>query len=354
MTASVPKLYTPPRMPTSRSGLIKLADMAYDPSSPVAQYLLGLNSEESQRTNYRRLRQFAVWLFNDLRAIPEQITWSAIHLTHLQDFRLYLKHKPDPRNPNVFKALAPTTINSYLIAIKGVMKKGARLSTIAPEHKVSIEIWNDIQEFSLKTPKALPKARSLTESEVDVFMASFKVHGKNECRKRKNLRDRALFYVMAGAGLRVSETASLVYPQNVMLTSHALQLFGKGAKERRIPLGEEVEVALVEYLDGVRGYDPGPLFPPINRHGQLNMKNAITAGGIRDMLKARGLTLESRITPHYLRKHFGTTMLSNSTDVLTVKDLLGHESVNTTHIYDTRDEKPKVQAVNGVSLVRPT
>ena len=354
MTASFPTVYVPPKMAVSRSGLIKLADMAYDPTSPVAQYLVSLQSEASQRTSYRRLRQFAIWRFGDLRALPEQIVWSTIQLTHLQEYQLYLQYKPNPRNPSEIRALASTTINSYLIAVKGVMKKAARLSTIAPQHKVSTETWNDVQELKLSTAQPLPKSRSLTDDEVSTFMASFKGHGKHDVKKNKNLRDQALFYMMAGAGLRVSEVASLMLPKNMLLEIPAIQLFGKGAKERRVPLGEEVNTALTVYLNEVRGETPGPLFFSINRHGQLNTDKAITAGGIRDMLKARGFTLDSHITPHYLRKHFGTTLLANHTDVLTVRKLLGHANVNTTQIYDTRDDKAQADAVEVVTLQKNT
>lgn len=347
--------YTPPVLHTSRSGLIKLHDMAYDKHSPIVQYLISLKSEGSQRTMYRCLRQFAIWYFQDLRALPEQVQWSKITYNDIVEFQLYLNHKPDVRDPNnskLCKALAPSTRNAYIIAIRGVMKKASRLSTIAPEHKVSQSTYLEIGEIKLDHVKSLPKSRPLSDAEVDVFLASFTLHGKNDRRKKKNIRDKGMFFMLIGCGLRVGELVNTQYPDNIKLGQRAIQIVGKGAKERRIPMNPQVETSLKTYIEEVRGQAPGPLWHPINRHGQLNLNKQITEGGVRDMLHNRGAPTGEPITPHYLRKHFGTALLDAGVDVLQAKDTLGHESVNTTHIYDGRGDKNRRDAVNAIQIGR--
>lgn len=345
--------YVPPAMPKSRSGLIRLHDMEYDQSSPVVQYLLSLKSEASQRTMYRCLRQFAVWYFNNLKALPEHIKWSEITYSHVLDFQMYLRFKPDPRdptNPDKVKALAPSTRNTYVIAIRGVMKKASRLSVVAPIHKVDKSVYLEISEIALDPVKSLAKSRALFDYEIDAFLESFEEHGKKSVRQPKNLRDKAIFFVLAGCGLRVAELVNMQFPTNVKFDESAIQIIGKGAKERKIPMNDQVADALEDYISELRGELPGPLWHPMNRHGGLLRKVQITEGGVRHMLHDRGLPLDANITPHYLRKHFGTNLLSGGADILETKDLLGHESVNTTQIYDTRGDKGKVKAVQTIII----
>ncbi|MFT6836419.1 MAG: site-specific recombinase XerD [Francisellaceae bacterium] len=345
--------YIPPAMPKSRSGLIKLRDMEYDQTSPVAQYLLTLNSVASQRTMYRCLRQFSQWYYHNLKALPEHVNWSEVTYSHVLDYQMYLRFKPDARDPtneDKIKALSASTRNTYIIAIRGVMKKASRLSVIAPQHKVDKSVYLEISEIVLAPVKSLAKSRALFDYEVDAFLESFESHGKNFVRKDKNLRDKAIFFVLASCGLRVGELVSMQYPANVKFEEQSIQIVGKGAKERKVPMNDQVADILKQYLSNLRGHLPGQLWHPINRHGTLQRASQLTEGGVRHMLHKRGFPLKANITPHYLRKHFGTNLLAGGTDILQTRDLLGHTSVNTTQIYDTRGDEGKVEGVKSLII----
>ena len=182
---------------------------------------------------------------------------------------------------------------------------------------------------TLDTPrKALALPKVLSEEEVAAIIDA--VSGKDA----RNLRDRAMLEVMYGCGLRVSEVCALKV-EDVVGEGELLRLFGKGSKERVVPIGKAAGAALVEYMTGGRGtFAKGDLSQthmfltrlgrPFTRQGVFKV--------IRERAQAVGIQAE-RISPHVLRHCFASHMLAHGADIRAIQELLGHADIGTTQIY---------------------
>ena len=147
-----------------------------------------------------------------------------------------------------------------------------------------------------------------------------------------SLRDRALLEVLYGSGARISEAVGLDL-DDVDLDEGVVRVFGKGSKQRVVPLGSYAVRALGEYL--VRGRPElaakGPGTPAIflgHRGRRLSRQSAWAV--IRTAAERAGL---EHVSPHTLRHSFATHLLDGGADVRVVQELLGHASVTTTQIY---------------------
>lgn len=145
-------------------------------------------------------------------------------------------------------------------------------------------------------------------------------------------RDRALLELGYGAGLRVSELCGLSLP-DLVLDEGLVRVFGKGGKERLVPLGRQSIGAVSVYLHNVRpeldrGRSRGRVLlnargEPLSRVGAWGVvKKAADKGGVT-----------RRVTPHTLRHSFATHLLEGGADLRAVQEMLGHADLSTTQIY---------------------
>ena len=155
-----------------------------------------------------------------------------------------------------------------------------------------------------------------------------------------SLRDRALLEVLYATGARISEAVGLVV-DDLDAASRLLRLFGKGRKERVVPMGAYAWEALDAYL--VRGRpilaEKGGGAPQVflNTLGRPLSRQSAWAV-LQQAAERAGLTGtdssdERRISPHTLRHSFATHLLAGGADVRVVQEMLGHASVTTTQIY---------------------
>lgn len=151
-------------------------------------------------------------------------------------------------------------------------------------------------------------------------------------------RDRAMLELAYGAGLRVSEWISLSV-RDVMLQDHLVRVFGKGAKERLVPIGRRAIGALAIYLRELRpnlekGEGKGILF--LNARGQpLSRMGAWKI--LRKYVDQAGIT--KPVSPHTLRHSFATHLLEGGADLRAVQEMLGHVDISTTQIYTHVDRE---------------
>ena len=138
--------------------------------------------------------------------------------------------------------------------------------------------------------------------------------------------------LMYATGLRVSELISLTY-QNIDLDKKIVRCYGKGNKERIIPVGDTaikyLKIYLEEYRDSLRKRVLcDNLF--LNNHGKC-----LTRQGFFKMLKIHAceVSIYENITPHMLRHSFATHLLNNGADLRSIQLMLGHENISTTGIY---------------------
>ena len=151
-------------------------------------------------------------------------------------------------------------------------------------------------------------------------------------------RDRALLELAYGAGLRVSEWISIGV-RDVMFDEGLVRVFGKGSKERLVPIGRRAIGALASYVRELRprlehGEGRGALF--LNARGQ-----PLTRMGAWKMLQkyvARA-GIEKHVSPHTLRHSFATHLLEGGADLRAVQEMLGHADISTTQIYTHVDRE---------------
>jgi integrase/recombinase XerD len=176
-----------------------------------------------------------------------------------------------------------------------------------------------------KAWKTLPKF--LSTEEVDRLLAA------PDTTEPRGLRDRAMIELFYATGLRVSEMVSL-RPQDLNLESGYLTCFGKGRKQRLVPIGEEATSWLARYLQNgrpalLRGRASPRLF--VNARGGATL----TRVGFWKILKAHGRQagLPRTLSPHVLRHSFATHLLERGADLRAIQMMLGHSDLSTTQIY---------------------
>jgi integrase/recombinase XerD len=151
-------------------------------------------------------------------------------------------------------------------------------------------------------------------------------------------RDRAMLELAYGAGLRVSEWISLGV-RDVMLPDHLVRVFGKGAKERLVPIGRSAIATIAVYLRELRpklekGEGKGVLFlnargEPLSRMGAWKiLRKYVDQAGIK-----------KPVSPHTLRHSFATHLLEGGADLRAVQEMLGHVDISTTQIYTHVDRE---------------
>lgn len=149
----------------------------------------------------------------------------------------------------------------------------------------------------------------------------------------KGVRDRALLELLYATGARISE-ASALDVRDVDLSQGQVRLFGKGSKERVVPLYHSAAQAVGEYLEASRprllrpGGEKDALF--LSSRGRR-----MSAAALRDAFEAHvaAAGLDPALTPHAMRHTFATELLGGGADLRSVQELLGHESLSTTQIY---------------------
>ncbi len=178
---------------------------------------------------------------------------------------------------------------------------------------------------SAKVGKSLPKPISI--SQVHRLLEQPSKLSTPEAK-----RDSAMLQLLYATGMRVSELVSLNLA-DLDTEGGYVRCFGKGHKERLIPIHRQAVLVLKEYLTERRPHlahnsDEKALF--LNRRGER-----LTRQGLWQILKgyAKSAELGAEITPHTLRHSFATHMLSGGADLRSVQELLGHANISTTQVY---------------------
>lgn len=173
-----------------------------------------------------------------------------------------------------------------------------------------------------KLPQKLPQLLSIQD--VRALLA------QPDCTTKLGFRDRTILEVMYAAGLRVSE-ACLLKPLDFDSQMGILRIWGKGSKERLVPLHASAQDILSSYLDTWR-----PRFGPLQDLVFLNRSGkGLSRQGVWKMIKRTALSagITREISPHTLRHSFATHLLEGGADLRTVQILLGHADINATEIY---------------------
>lgn len=232
------------------------------------------------------------------------------------------------------KGRATATVTRNLASIRSFYAFLARERLIARDPALHLD-----------TPKAdrrLPAV--LTTQEVDRLLAM------PDLGQAPGLRDRAMLELLYATGIRVSELVSLNVT-DVNLSAAYLQCYGKGAKERIIPIGQMARKAVEEYLLRARSG-----MVRVDRESALfvnHLGDRLTRQGFWKLIKKYALAagIYGHITPHTLRHSFATHLLDNGADLRAVQEMLGHADISTTQIY-THVTRSRLQDVYAKSHPR--
>ena len=252
-------------------------------------------------------KYFINFVFNHLSV--SKVSLKDLQKLALRDFRSWLSFLKTI-NPNLSAkslARARASIKSfyfYCILIKKIK---------------SSEIYNLANP---KLPKNLPRA--VSENQI------IKVINILKCEKNQflQLRNTALIYLLWGCGLRVSELLSL---NNKQINDNYIIIFGKGKKERLVPLLPEIKIKITEWIEWKHQnfhHNNDALF--ISRLGKRLSPRYVQK--LIEKLRQQ-LDLDKTFTPHALRHSFATQLLMNGVDLRTLQMMLGHSSLATTQHY---------------------
>lgn len=210
----------------------------------------------------------------------------------------------------------PATIARKLAAIKAFYR------FLAAERYIK----NDPAEVVEAATKGLRLPKVLSVEEVDRLL------NEPNLGTPEGYRDKTMLEVLYATGMRVSELLD-VPMGNVNLQMKYIIAFGKGSKERIIPLGSVAIKYLTRYLEVVR---PQLVKDEKEKHLFVNLwGHPMTRQRMWEIIKAYGQAagIKRELTPHVLRHSFATHMLENGTDLRVVQELLGHADISTTQIY---------------------
>lgn len=176
--------------------------------------------------------------------------------------------------------------------------------------------------------------------------------GKKKVYFQKNkLRNLAIFTLLLGTGIRVSECVGLDLT-DVDFKNNRIKIIRKGGKEDFVYFGDEVEKALKDYIE----IDRKSIIPLIGHENAVFLsiqRRRMTARAIENLVSdySKQITTLKHITPHKLRSTYGTTLYRETGDIYLVAEVLGHNDVNTTKKhYAALDEDRKRAAANIVRL----
>lgn len=293
--------------------------MSPEPPEPVEAPALPLEVEE-----------FLVWLSAERGRSPNTISAYRRDLTaywrHLHAAGLGLAEVTEDDVAGYVATLrgrgrAPSSVARYLVAVRSLHRFLQLEGHLPSDPAADVEVP--------KVPQGLPKA--LTEDEVERLLGA--VVGQDAIARR----DRAMLEVLYGTGLRISELVGLSLG-DLDLERAMLRAFGKGSKERVVPVGRLARAALQEWLELGR-----PALVPDRwaRRGDADAVFLNQRGGRLSRQGAWGIVrgygdrvgLGDRLTPHVLRHSCATHMLDRGADIRAVQELLGHASISTTQVY---------------------
>ena len=234
-------------------------------------------------------------------------SWAGINRQGMLSYLLNLKERNYAATTVARKVAAAKSFFGFMVA-EGNIKDNPTQNVGSPK-----------LGKSLPKPISVSQVRSLLEQPAKLSAPEAK-------------RDSAMLHLLYASGMRVSELVSLNL-DDVDTEDGDVRCFGKGHKERLIPIAPQAALTVKEYLQESRhrlapDSDEKALF--LNRRGER-----LTRQGFWQILKgyAKSIELSTAITPHTLRHSFATHMLSGGADLRSVQELLGHANISTTQVY---------------------
>ena len=266
----------------------------------ISEYLESLEVERGLAENTIEAYGRDLSAFCDFLTLQGTENFDGIKRTHIN---YYIKQLHDEN-------YTPASVTRKIAAIRGWFKWLLANEFIAQDPSLSVELP--------KLSKRLPKVVSV--SEIEKLLSN-----------HLNETESVIMELLYGAGLRVSELVGLE-TGNIDLNSRYIRCFGKGSKERIIPLGEKAKKSIKNYLK-IRDFYIKKYKSDTKRLLLKENGNPVTRQDIYVFIRKQGEILQKHISPHTMRHSFATHMLENGADLRVVQELLGHSDVSTTQLY---------------------
>lgn len=288
-------------------------------TSPLDLYLnyvkiergLSKNSIDAYKRDLEKLQNYLE---------PQHIALLRVQPTHLYSFLRELGEV----------GLERASITRIISAIRGFYR------FLLTERMLTVDPTEHLEVKAVK--RKLPDV--LTIEEVDQILS------RPDTSTNKGVRDKAVLEFLYASGARVSEVTELTLTQ-LWLADGLVKLFGKGKKERVVPVGKPAKEAVENYLDHVRplltkaGKQTDAVF--LNQERGSALSRMTVWNIIQEYTKAA--RIEKSISPHTFRHSFATHLLEGGADLRIVQEMLGHADISTTEIY-THVDRSYLQEVH--------
>ena len=230
----------------------------------------------------------------------------------------YIKDLSKYINPDYKKS----TVNRIISSLKGFFKY------LLLNEIIKKDLCKNLK--SIRVDKRIPDILSIEE--IEEFINSILTDKDN------GIRDKCIIMLMYSSGLRVSEVINLNL-SNLHLKEELIRVFGKGNKERIVPVGSKAKKNLENYINNIRpkyarkGNTDGVIF--LSNRGKILSRKTIWFI-INNISK--NLNIAKKISPHTFRHSFASHLLEGGADLRIVQELLGHNNLSTTQIYTHVDK----------------
>jgi integrase/recombinase XerD len=265
---------------------------------------LSQNTIEAYRND---LQQLAIFIQKEATKLGVITPWAGFNRQSMLSYLLNLKERNYAPTTVARKVAAAKSFFNFMVS-EGIIKTNPIGDMGSPR-----------AGKSLPKPISVSQVRRLLEQPTKLSTLEAK-------------RDKAMLELLYASGMRVSELVSLNL-NDIDTGSGYVRCFGKGHKERLIPIHKQAALAVDEYINEARSRlvhsdTESALF--LNARGER-----LTRQGLWQILKghAKSAELDTEITPHTLRHSFATHMLNGGADLRSVQELLGHANISTTQIY---------------------
>ncbi|WP_163969918.1 site-specific tyrosine recombinase XerD [Oceanobacillus halotolerans] len=253
--------------------------------------------------------------------------------SYKRDLKQYKQYIEKVEQKSNWDAVVRQDIIGFLYMLKDSGKSSSTIaraiSSIRSFHQFLFreQIVSFDASLHIETPKKERKLPDvLSAKEVDALL-------NIPCKDPLSYRNKAMLELLYATGLRVTELISLNV-SDLHLTMGFVRCFGKGSRERIVPLGDVAKKAVEDYLQLGRNSlvkkqrNENNLF--VNQHGR-----PLSRQGFWKILKAIASEagIQKKITPHTLRHSFATHLLENGADLRAVQEMLGHADISTTQVY---------------------
>ena len=211
---------------------------------------------------------------------------------------------------------------------KSLQRKVASIKSFYKYLTITLKIKHNISELisSPKISKKLP--HFLTKKEVQQLMET------PDLSSYKGIRDKSILEVFYSTGVRISELINIKI-NDINMKNKLIKIIGKGGKERYVILGLESSHSLKHYIKIRKiiynNKNNKYLYPAIKKSYQSHISNKTIYNIVKKYLFK--ISKNEKLSPHSLRHSFATHLLDNGADLLSVKDLLGHEDLSSTQVY---------------------